>query len=83
MPEAHLEYNADRAGEGTVRMWCSIEMAAYVVERLTSLAISLEGKNQTQLIIDRTFAVRAAPRRDGTRDLGARLADRLHASGRR
>ena len=57
---AHLEYNTVHAGAGSMRITCSVEMATYLVTRLTELATSLEGKNQTQLIIDCTHGVKAA-----------------------
>ena len=60
MPNARLEYNTRHAGVGKVRITCSVEMATYLVTRLTELATSLEGKDQTQLMIDCTNGVKAA-----------------------
>jgi hypothetical protein len=60
VPNAHLEYSTVSAGVGSMRITCSVEMATYLVARLTELATSLEGKNQTQLIIDCTYGVKAA-----------------------
>lgn len=60
MPNAHLEYSTVSAGLSIIRVTCSIEMAQYLVERLTELAQYLEGKELTCLIIDCTYAVKAA-----------------------
>ena len=50
VPSARLEYSTVHAGAGKMRITCSVETATYLVARLTELATSLEGKNQTQLI---------------------------------
>ena len=60
VPNAHVEYTTVRAGVGSMRITCSVEMATYLVSRLTALAASLAGENQTQLIIDCTYGVKAA-----------------------
>jgi hypothetical protein len=59
VPNAHLEHSTVHADVGSMRITCSVEMATYLVTRLAELASSFEGKNQTQLIIDCTYGVKA------------------------
>jgi hypothetical protein len=60
VPNADLENSTVSAGVGNMRITCSVEMATYLVTRLTELATSLEGLNQTHLIIDCRYGVKAA-----------------------